>query len=111
MVLLTHNTELILSTGKCALEHGVCSLEAFGFGANLQLFAGLLEGASEPHLPVHSSARERIKRIVQTGGSHMYPAFCAVTTSGSYRRPAAGLFFCFGMRRLRLRFPSATDPP
>src|SRR6185437_12240576 len=111
MMLLTHNAESNLSTGRCAPEHGAGRLKTFGFGADLRLFTESLVGASEPDLPVHSIARKRIKRIVQAGVSRMYPAFCTVTASGSNRRPAAGSFFCFGSRRLRLRFPSATDPP
>jgi hypothetical protein len=111
MALHTHSTKLNRSTGKCALELGAGRLKTFGFGATLRLFAGLLAGPSELHLPVHSIARKRMKSIVQAGVSRIYPAFCTVTASGSIRRPAAGSFFCFGMRRLRLRFPSATDPP
>jgi len=111
MVLLTHNTEQSLSTGRCALEHGAGCLKALGFGADLRLFAESSVGTSERYSPVHCIVRKRMKRIVQAGVSHMYPAFCTVTASGSNRRPAAGSFFCFGSRRLRLRFPSATDPP
>jgi hypothetical protein len=111
MVLLTHKPEPNLPTGRCAPEHGVGRLKTCGCGAHLQLFTELLVGASELSLPVISIARKRMKRIGQAGVSHMYPAFCTVTASGSYRRPAAGSFFCFGLRRLRLRFPSATDPP
>jgi hypothetical protein len=111
MELHTQITEPNHSTRKCTLELGACHLKTFGFGANLWLFAGPLAGASEPHLPVRSIARDRMKSIVQAGVSRIYPAFCAVTASGFIRRPAAGSFFCFGVRRLRLRFPSATDPP
>ena len=111
MVLLTDIPALNLSTRTCAPEHGTGSLETFGFGADLRLFAKLLVGTSEPLLPVHGIPRKLMKRIVQAGVSHMYPAFCTVTASGSNRRPAAGSFFCFGWRRLRLRFPSTTDPP
>ncbi len=111
MVLLTHIAVLNLSTRKCASELGTGSLKTFGFGADLPLFVQLLVGMSEPLLPVHGIPRKRTKRIVQAGVSHSYPAFCTVTASGSYRRPAAGSFFCFGWHRLRLRFPSSTDPP
>ena len=111
MVLLTHNTELNLSTGTSVHEHGVLRLKTFGFGADLRLSAESLAGANEPHLPVDGIARKWMRRIVQSGVSRIYPAFCTVTASGSIRRPAAGSFFCFGIRRLRLRFPSATDPP
>jgi hypothetical protein len=111
MVLLTHNTEQNLSSGRCAPEHGAGHLKTFGFGAGLRLYAESLVGTSERYSPVHSVVRKRMKRIVQAGVSRMYPAFCTVTASGSNRRPAAGSFFCFGLRRLRLRFPSATDPP
>src|SRR6187402_1497268 len=111
MVLLTHITILNLSTTRCSSELGTGSLETFGFGADLRLFAQLSVGMSELGLPVHGISRKRMKRIVQAGVSHRYPAFCTVTASGSYRRPAAGSFFCFGWRRLRLRFPSTTDPP
>ena len=111
MVLLTHNTEQNLSTGRCAPEHGAGRLKTFGFGADLRLYAESLVGMSEPRLPVRRIVRKQMKRIVQAGVSRMYPAFCTVTASGSYRRPAASSFFCFGLRRLRLRFPSTTDPP
>jgi len=111
MVLLTHIAVRNLSTTMCASELGTGGLETFGFGADLRLFAQLLVGMSEPLLPVHGIPRKRMKKIVQAGVSHRYPAFCTVTASGSYRRPAAGSFFCFGWGRLRLRFPSATDPP
>src|SRR5665213_1533579 len=111
MVLHTHKSELNRSTGRYAPEHRAGRLKTLGFGADLRLFAEPLVGVSELCLPVHSIARKRTKRIVQAGVSRMYPAFCTVTASGSYRRPAAGSFFCFGLRRLRLRFPSATDPP
>ena len=107
----THNTEPNLSAGRNALEHGTGRLKTFGFGADLGLFTQPLMGTSEPDLPVRGIASKRIKSIVQAGVSNMYPAFCMVTASGSNRRPAAGSFFCFGSRRLRLRFPSATDPP
>jgi hypothetical protein len=111
MVLLTHNTEPNLPTGRCALEHGAGHLKTAVSGADLRLYADPLVGTSEPDLSVHSIARKRTTRIVQAGVSRIYPAFCTVTASGSNRRPAAGSFFCFGLRRLRLRFPSATDPP
>ena len=126
MVLLTHNTEQNLSTGRCAPEHRAGSLKTFGFGANLRLYAGPLVGSSEPRLPVHGIPRKRTERIVQAGVSRMYPAFCTVTASGSIRRPAAGSFFCFGFHPTTqqaragdpgiappygLRFPSAMDPP
>jgi hypothetical protein len=111
MVFLTHIAGLNLSTRRCALEHGTGRLKTFGFGAHLRLYAESLVGTSEPCSPVHGIAKKRMKRIVQAGVSRMYPAFCTVTASGSNRRPAAGSFFCFGLRRLRLRFPSATDPP
>ena len=110
-MLLNHNAGQNLSTGTCVLEHGACRLKTLGFGAVLQLYAEPLVVASEPRLPIHGISRKRTKRIVQAGVSPMYPAFCTVTASGSIRRPAAGSFFCFGLRRLRLRFPSATDPP
>jgi hypothetical protein len=111
MVLVTHNTELNLSTGKRAPEHGAVQLKTFGFGTDLQLSADSLAEANEPHLPMDGIAWERMRKIVQAGVSRMYPAFCTVTASGSIRRPAAGSFFCFGLRRLRSRFPSGTDPP
>jgi hypothetical protein len=111
MELHTHNTKPNLSTEERDLEHGAGHLKTLGLGADLRLFVELLARASGLHLPVHSIARKRITRLVQTGVSSMYPAFCTVTASGSIRRPAAGSFFCFGLRRLRLRFPSATDPP
>jgi hypothetical protein len=111
MELHTHNPERNLLTEKRALERGAGNLKTLGFEADLLLFVGLLARASELHLPVHSIARKRVARLVQAGVSGMYPAFCTVTASGSIRRPAAGSFFCFGLRRLRLRFPSATDPP
>ena len=126
MVLLTHNTEPNLPTGRCALEHGTGRLQTLGFGADLRLYAEPVVGTSEPRLPVHSITRKRTKRIVQAGVSPMCPAFCTVTASGSNRRPAAGSFFCFGFHPTTqqsragdpgltppcgLRFPSATDPP
>ncbi len=111
MALLTDIAVLNLSTRRCAYEHGTGCPETSGFDADLGLFAQLLVGTSEPSLPVHGIPRKRMTRIVQAGVSHSYPAFCTVTASGSYRRPAAGSFFCFGWRRLRLRFPSTTDPP
>src|SRR6185437_14963317 len=111
MVLHAHNTEQNLSTGRFAPEHGVGRLKTFGFGADLRLFAESSVGTSGRCSPVHCIVRKRMERIVQAGVSRMYPAFCTVTASGSNRRPAAGSFFCFGLRRLRLRFPSATDPP
>lgn len=111
MELHTHNTEPNLSTEERDLAHGAAHLKRLGFGVVLRLFVGLLAGASEKHLPVHNITRKQITRIVQEGVSRMYPAFCTVTASGSIRRPAAGSFFCFGLCRLRLRFPSATDPP
>jgi len=110
-MLLTHNTESNLSTGRCAPEHGAGRLKTFGFGANLRLYADPWWRAGEPCSRIYGIAMKRIKRIVQAGVSSMYPAFCTVTASGSNRRPAAGSFFCFGLRRLRLRFPSVTDPP
>jgi len=111
MVPFTHNTEQNLSTGRCAPERGEGRLKAFGFGADSRLFAESSVGTSERCSPVHCIVRKRMKRIVHAGVSSIYPAFCTVTASGSNRRPAAGSFFCFGLRRLRLRFPSATDPP
>jgi hypothetical protein len=111
MVLLTPNTEPNLSTGRCASEHGADRMKTLGFGANVRFFAKPLVGASERCLPVDSIVRKRTQRIGQVGVSRMYSAFCTVTASGSIRRPAAGSFFCFGLRRLRSRFPSATDPP
>ncbi len=96
MALLTHIAVLNLTTRTCAPEHAIGSLETFVFGADLRLFAQLLVGMSEPLLPIHGIPRKRMKRIVQAGVSHSYPAFCTVTASGSYRRPAAGSFFCFG---------------
>jgi len=112
MELHTHNTEPNLWTEERDLEHGAGHLKTFGLEAHSWLFVELLAGASELHLPVHSIAMKRIARLVQAGGvSGMYSAFCTVTASGSSRRPAAGSFLCFGLRRLRLRFPSATDPP
>jgi len=111
MVLLTHNTKQNSSTGRCGSEHRAGRLKTFGFGAHLRLYAESLVGTSEPCSPVHGIAKKRMTRIVQAVVSRMYPAFCTVTASGSNRRPAAGSFFCFGLRRLRLRFPSATDPP
>ena len=111
MVLLTHNTKQNSSTGKRGPEHRAGRLKTFGFGAHLGLYTEPLVGKREPCSPVHGIVRKRTKRIVQAGVSRMYPAFCAVTASGSYRRPAAGSFFCFGLCRLRLRFPFATDPP
>lgn len=111
MELLTHNSELNLSTGKYAREHGADHLKTLGFGADLRFYPVLLVGTGELQLPARSIARKQTKSIVQAGVSHIYPAFCTVTASGSNRRPAAGSFFCFGLRRLRLRFPSATDPP
>jgi hypothetical protein len=111
MVLLTHNTELNLSTRRCVPEHGAAHLRAFGFGADLRPSAESWAGANEPHLPVDGIAWKRMRKIVQAGVSCVHPAFCTVTASGSIRRPAAGSFFCFGLRRLRSRFPSATDPP
>lgn len=125
MAFLTDTSHLNPSTGRCAVEHGKSHPKTFDFGAHLRLSAGTLAGESVLHLPVHSIASKRTKRIVQAGVSWLYPAFCAVTASGSIRRPAAGSFFCFGchpatqqsraevpaLRRLRLRFPSVTDPP
>ena len=111
MVLHTHRPELNRLIGRCASEDDAGHLETVDFGPALPFFAKTLVGTSEPCLPAQWIARKRVTRIVQTGVSNMYPAFCTVTASGSIRRPAAGSFFCFGSRRLRLRFPSATDPP
>ncbi len=111
MVLLTHKPKQNLSTERYVLEHSAGHLKTLGFRADLRLFAESSVGTSEPSSPVHGIARKRMQRIVQAGVSRMYPAFCTVTASGSNRRPAAGSFFCFGLRRLRLRFPSVTDPP
>ena len=111
MELHTHNTKPNLSTEERDLEHGAGHLKTFRLEAHSRLFVELLAGAIELDLPVQSFARKQIVRIVQAGVSRMYPAFCTVTASGSIRRPAAGSFFCFGLRRLRLRFPFATDPP
>ena len=126
MVLLTHNTEPNLSTGRCAPEHRAGRTQTCGCGADLRFFPRPWAGVSEPDLPVRRIAGKRTKRIVQAGVSRMYPAFCTVTASGSIRRPAAGSFFCFGFHPTTqqaragdpgiappygLRFPSAMDPP
>ena len=96
MVLLTHNTEQNLSTGRWAPEHGAGRTKTCGCGADLLSFPRPLVGVSEPDLPLRRIAGKRTKKIVQAGVSRMYPAFCTVTASGSIRRPAAGSFFCFG---------------
>lgn len=111
MVLHINKSRLDRSTERCAREHRGGRSKTFGSGADLRFFMQPLVAASEPKLPIHSIARKQTKRNVQAGVSRQYPAFCTVTASGSYRRPAAGSFFCFGFRRLRLRFPSSTDPP
>src|SRR5579862_4376537 len=69
MVLLTHNTELNLSTGTSVHEHGVLCLKAFGFGADLRHSAESLAGANEPHLPVDGIARKWMRKTVQTSVS------------------------------------------
>src|SRR5579872_2739355 len=102
MGLHTHKTEPSHSTGRCAPEHGLSLLKMLDFGADLRLFSRPSVRANEPLLPIHSIVRKWMERIVQAGVSRTYPAFCTVTASGSNRRPAAGSFFCFGLRRLRL---------
>ena len=111
MVLLADKPELNLPSGRCVSECCAASCKTCDFGSDSRLFIGPVAGACVARLPVQGITKKRMKQIVQTGVFHIYPAFCTVTASGSDRRPAAGSFFCFGSRRLRLRFPSTTDPP
>jgi len=110
MELRTDKPSLNTSTIGCGFELDKAGTKTFGIGTRLRSSSESLAGLTELRLPAACIARKR-KRIVPAGVSRIYPAFCTVTASGSYRRPAAGSFFCFGYRRLRLRFPSAMDPP
>ncbi len=111
MVLHTRKTEPNHSTGRCASEHGASLLKTLGFGADLRLFSGPSVGANEPLLPVHSIVRKRMERIVQAGVSRIVSRFLLGLGFGVYPTPGGRLVLLLRLRRLRLRFPSATDPP
>jgi hypothetical protein len=111
MVFLTHETELNRTTGRCALERSGRCLKTCDFGSGFHLLAEGLVGTSERYLPVFGIARKRVKQIVQAGVSCTYSTFLHGHSFGASPTPCGSSFFCFGLRRLWLRFPSATDPP
>jgi len=94
----------------CAFERDCAELKTDEYGCEMRFFASRSGGRSESGLPVDGIARKRWSRIVLKRVSHIYPASCSVTASGSIRRPAAGSLFCFGYAALRVTVSTFGGP-
>jgi hypothetical protein len=86
----------------CALECANTERKTGEYECEMRFFAPRSGGRRGYGLPVVYLARKRLSRIVLKCVSHIYPASCSVTASGSIRRPAAGSLFCFGYAALRV---------
>ena len=80
-------------------------------GSEMPLFARRPGGKSGSGLPVGCIGGKRQECLVLPGVSHINPASCSVTASGSIRRPAARRSSASATPPCGLRFPSSTDPP
>jgi len=93
-----------------AFERDCAELKPDGYGCEMRFFAQRLGEESGSGLPVDSIAMKHWSRIVLKRVSHIYPASCSVTASGSIRRPAAGSLFCFGYAALRVTVSTFGGP-
>jgi len=63
---------------------------------------GLCALDEEAVMSVNIRGRDPDENFGPESVSRLYPAFCSVTASGQYRRPAASSLFCFGNAALRV---------
>jgi hypothetical protein len=94
-----------------ALDWGCTRPKTGESGGDMRLVVLRSGGNNVSGRPAGRIVRKRIEDDVLAYVSEDNPASFSVTASGSIRRPAASLLFCFGSAAYWLRFPSSTDPP
>ena len=108
--LLGHGVANQISPSRCDLESASCERKTSEHGCGMRFLAQRSGERDGSGLPVAGIAKKRLSRIVLKCVSHIYPASCSVTASGSIRRPAAGSLFCFGYATLRVTVSTFGGP-
>ena len=99
------------SCRRCAFERDRAEQKTREYGCDMRLFAGGLDGESESGLPVGSIGGNRMSSLFCRVSPTTNPGSYSVTASGAKPTPSGRLALLLRLRRLRLRFPSAMDPP
>jgi hypothetical protein len=108
MSLLAHNSKLNLSALDIALQRGSAQRKTLECTCDMRLFARGQERENERGLPVNRIGGKWTERNVQACVSPVYPASCAVTASGSIRRPSARRSFAFTVS-IEILFGKSTE--
>ena len=99
------------SCERCAFERGRADQKTREYGCDMRLFAGGLDGKSESGLPVGQHRREADEFNVQLCVSNHESRLLLGHYFGGKPTPGGRLALLLRLRRLRLRFPSAMEPP
>ena len=99
------------SCGRCAFERDRAEERTREYGCDMRLLAGCLDGESESGLPVDSIGGKRMSSLFIRVSPTTNPAFLLGHCFGGKPTPGGRLALLLRLRRLRLRFPSAMDPP
>ena len=99
------------SSGRCAFERDRVEQKTRECGCDMRLFAGCLDGESESGLPVDSIGGKRMSSLLSRVSPTTNPASLLGHCFGGKPTPGGRLALLLRLRRLRLRLPSAMDPP
>ena len=112
MDLFVLNTVQNLSLLGCVLEQGSGQRKMCGFGGRYAaLFAGRFGWKGDRGSSVERIREKRHELIVQPCDSNHESRLLLGHCFGVKPTPGGRLALLLRLRRLRLRFPSATDPP
>ena len=99
------------SCGRCAFERERTEQKTRECGCDMRLFARGLDGESEPGLPVNCIGGKRMSSLFSRVSPTTNPASVLGHCFGGKPTPGGRLALLLRLRRLRLRFPSAMEPP
>ena len=99
------------SSGRPAFERDRGEQKTREYGCDMRLSAGGLDGESESGLPVDCIGGKRMSSLFSRVSPTTNPASVLGHCFGGKPTPCGRLALLLRLRRLRLRFPSTTDPP
>jgi|HubBroStandDraft_5_1064220.scaffolds.fasta_scaffold1059838_1 hypothetical protein len=99
------------SCGRGAFERDRAEQKTREYGREMRLIAGGLDGESESGFPVNCIGGKRMSSLFRRVSPTTNPAAVLGHCFGGKPTPGGRLALLLRLRRLRLRFPSAMDPP
>jgi hypothetical protein len=99
------------SCRRCAFERDRAEQKTRESGCDMRLFCEGLDGKSESGLPVNCIGGKRMSSMFNRVSPTTNPVSLLGHCFGGKPTPGGRLALLLRLRRLRLRFPSAMDPP